>query len=204
MSREKIAGPFIQDMKGHWGIWLWKWCQSYASAFTVPTSQPNWTLTGDFGATYSDILQLSCLARSEHGSRSRVWTNATTLRLGLAKEWERELTWIGPNYNVRSASWSEIAPVTHSQVYHLIHWFGPEQTDYEGIYFLRTVLIPPVECRDLGSLFQGALKLFWTVVVARHLTKTLDVVVSFFNCHLVVLSKVSYLQFSLVGNSVSW
>ncbi len=33
-----------QGTRGHWMVWwVWKWCESYAMAFTVTKSQPNWT-----------------------------------------------------------------------------------------------------------------------------------------------------------------
>ena len=32
-------------------IFILKWCESYAMAFTVTRSQPNWTPMGDFGLT---------------------------------------------------------------------------------------------------------------------------------------------------------
>lgn len=55
-----------QGMWANWTVWwAWKWCQFYAMAFTVASSQPERTPTRDLGMRFQTELTIAIIKTSE-------------------------------------------------------------------------------------------------------------------------------------------
>lgn len=53
---------------GHWMVlWIWKQCESYAAAYAVLRSQPNWIPMGDFGVMCYTALSKTIIKTPNEG-----------------------------------------------------------------------------------------------------------------------------------------